>query len=25
VVQKLFGAVDHSKKLVILDKSPCNY
>jgi hypothetical protein len=24
-VQELFGTVDHSKKLVILDKSPCNY
>jgi hypothetical protein len=25
MVQELFGTVDHSKKLVILDKSPCNY
>jgi hypothetical protein len=25
MVQELFSAVDHSKKLVILDKSPCNY
>jgi hypothetical protein len=25
VLQELFSAVDHSKNLVILDKSPFNY